>query len=55
MNTVDIFSRIIQDLKSRAKVRSFMATRLSESMSNRFTMIIEDVQRVNKKVRSMMP
>ena len=50
MNTVDIFSRILQDLKSRAKIRVFMATRLSENMSNRFGMIIEDVQRVNKKV-----
>ena len=50
MNTVDIFSRILQDLKSRAKIRSFMATRLSENMANRFATLIEDVQRVNKKV-----
>jgi hypothetical protein len=50
MNTVDIFSRILQDLKARAKIRSFMATRLSENMANRFATIIEDVQRVNKKV-----
>ena len=51
MNTVDIFSRILQDLKSRAKIRSFMATRLSENMANRFATLVEDVQRVNKKCR----
>ncbi|CAB4019309.1 SLIT-ROBO Rho GTPase-activating 1-like [Paramuricea clavata] len=51
MNTVDIFSRILQDLKSRAKIRSFMASRVSENMANRFATIIEDVQRVNKKCR----
>ena len=50
MNTVDIFSRILQDLKSRAKARLVMGTRLSENMASRFSTIIEDVQRVNKKV-----
>lgn len=50
MNTVDIFGRMIQDFKQRTKNRLFIATRVTENMVNRFTTLIEDVQRVNKRV-----
>ena len=52
MNAIDMFSKIIFDLKSKAKIRTFLSTRLTENVTNRFSTIIDDVQRINKKVRA---
>ena len=50
MNTIDLFNKVLHDLKAKAKIRTTFSSRLTENMANRFSMMIEDVQRVNKKV-----
>lgn len=45
-----MFGKILQDLKTKAKIRTSLSSQLTDNVANRFSTIIEDVQKINKKV-----